>query len=142
MDNIHPSLIHARNFIPNDCGVIKDVEPSTFEFDDLELVPFDEESKQDVMNKVTSNRATEAQTNLGLVDGKKLLENQDKIPAGMRYYCLILLGTILCDSEGDHLVPCLYHDGERWYLKFLLLRHLVRYGSDKNRLLRVKQAGA
>lgn len=132
----HPSEIHARTLIPEGWVVVEDVPPSTtFEVKNLELVPFLGKGEQYVEGGVMKKRATEAQANLGLVDGKKLLDNQAKIPAEMRDYYLVLPGTVLRDPDGDLRVPYLYWYDGRWQLDFGWLDFNWR---DRGRLLRSK----
>ncbi len=108
-----PSQFLAADLIPKDkygnpWVVVEDVLPSNFKVEDLEFVSFLKDGELRVNNETMQKRARELKANFGLVDGKRLLERQDNIPAKLRGKFLILLpGTILYDNVHDPRPPFL-----------------------------------
>lgn len=114
-----PSEIHVADFIPKGWEIVEDVQPSKFQVKDLEFISFLEKGEEYVKGNVMRQRAVKLEANLGLCDGKYLLEHQDEILAKLRGKKYIVLpGTVLRDSHGDLYVPCLLWRGGRWVLDF------------------------
>ena len=126
--NKFPSEIHAADLIPEYTDkngnkkkweIVEDIEPSKFQVKDLEFISFLEKGEEFVKGEVMRQRAVKLKANLGLCDGKYLLEHQDEIPAKLRGKKYVVLpGTVLYDSDGNLRVPCLCWDGDRWVLSF------------------------
>ncbi len=115
-----PSEFNAADLIPKGWTVVEDIEPSKFQVKDLEFISFLEKGEEYVKGEVLRQRAVKLKANLGLCDGKYLLEHQDEIPAklrGKKY--IVLSGTLLRDSGGGLHVPYLRWHGGRWVLSFI-----------------------
>lgn len=113
------SEIHATELIPNGWEIVEYVEPSKFQVKDLEFISFLEKGEEYVKGDVMRQRAVKLKANLGLYDGKYLLEHQDEIPAKLRGKKYIVLpGTVLRGSYGNLHVPYLRWLGDRWVLSF------------------------
>ena len=125
--NAFPSLLFASSLIPEYTDaegntkkweVLEDVQPSNFKISDLEMVTFLQGEETSIRGKVMRERAVSLKANLGLVDAKRLLDNQSEIPVEFRGKILVFTGTLLRDPDGSLFVACLSFDGGRWCLGF------------------------
>ncbi|MEK9183328.1 MAG: hypothetical protein AAB849_02355 [Patescibacteria group bacterium] len=101
-----------------DYAVVEDVTPSKRQISDLEIVSFLNDDESYINGTVMRVRAVILKANLGLVDAKRLLDNQEEIPVEFRSKVLVFTGTLLRDSGGRLHVACLYWGGGRWCLRF------------------------
>lgn len=117
-----PSLIHAADLIPEGYKVVRDVQPTlNLDISKLKFRSFIKISDdQDYINsEEMSKRAVDLLGNLGLVDGKRLLAEQDKIPVDFRgNFYIPFPGTVWCDPNGHLSIPCLFWDDIQWILYF------------------------
>lgn len=124
-----PSFIYAPELIPEytdkdgnkrKWNVLEDIAPSQFDTNKLKPRSFlkTSDKKGYISGEEMRQRAVEFKGNLGLVDGKRMLAEQDKIPKEFRDFCIPLPGTLLRDSGGRLFVPCLRFGGRRWVLIF------------------------
>lgn len=109
------------DLIPKGWAVVEDTVPSMFDISKLKPRSFLKNGEDRISGGEMRKRAVKFKATLGLADGKRLLAEQDKIPAEFRGYYIPLPGTILRDSGGGHHVPCLCFDGDRWVLDFCWL---------------------
>ena len=102
----------------------------------LELCEFLESGESCISGEEMVRRAIGKGAALGQKHAEAFLKKYERWvpPKGVRY--IALPGTILRDSDGDRLVPCLCWDGGRWWLGFDWLENDWR-GSD--RLLRPRK---
>ena len=112
------SEISAAELIPSGWKVEEDVEPSTFRIEDIEFPTFLVGGESSIYGTVLRQRAVEQKANLGLVDLKRVLAEQGKLPTELRGKYLVFAGTLLRGSGGGLCVPFLYWDGDRWVLGF------------------------
>lgn len=124
---LFPSQIHAPELIPEYTDgqgqkrkwkVIEDVAPSAFEVSKLKPRSFLKGPKTLLSGEAMRRHAVKLKGNLGLADGKRLLAEQDKIPAEFQDFYIPLPGTVLRDPIGDLRVAYLYWHGDRWLLSF------------------------
>ncbi|MEK9182947.1 MAG: hypothetical protein AAB849_00350 [Patescibacteria group bacterium] len=116
--------------------VVEDVPLTECKASDLELVPFlQSEDGGRIGGETLRKRAVTLKSNLGLMDAKRLLDNQSEIPIEFRGKVLVFTGTFLRDSDGSLHVSCLYGNGDRWCLSFYWIDN--DFG-DNSRLLRCK----
>ncbi len=106
------------DLIPEGWTVVEDVAPSTFDVSKLKPASFLKQGESSIGGEEMRKRAIEFKGNLGLADGKRLLAEQEKIPAEFRKFYISLPGTVLRASGGGLCVPDLYFDGGRWVLGF------------------------
>lgn len=100
-----PSRIFVPELIPtytDDAGntcqaeVVEDVQPSDFLVEGLEFIPLLKPGESSIKCPVMQKRAVALRANLGLVDGRRILVEQEKIPVELRGKTLILLpGTLV-----------------------------------------------
>lgn len=124
---LFPALINASDLIPEYTDragkkrkweVIEDVEPSGLDITKLVPRSFLRNGESYISGEEMRRRAIELKGNLGLSDGKRLLDERDKIPPEFRNYYIALPGTVLRGSGGDLGVPFLGWGGGRWLLGF------------------------
>lgn len=106
------------DLIPEEWTVVEDVAPSAFDISKLKPVSFLKSGESSIGGEEMRRRAVKFKANLGLADGKRMLVEQDKIPAEFRDFYIVLSGTVLRDSDGYLRVPDLYFLGGRWVLDF------------------------
>lgn len=129
----HPSDTLAAEY---GFTVLEDVEPSRFQIKDLELVPFlKPEDDGSVNGEILRARASDLKANLGLMDAKRLLDNQAEISTEFRGSVLVFTGTLLRDSGGSLPVAYLCWRGGGWHLSF---DWVVFDFNDNGRLVRCK----
>lgn len=101
----HPCEIYAADFFEDRHCVVKDVPRSVDKISDLEFIPLE----TDTPGSCLHDEAVLRNANLGLVDMKVVLAQQDDLPKKLRKKKLILFaGTILTP----------FHNGPQ-YIKFL-----------------------
>lgn len=113
--------VTCADLIPQGWTVVEDVDPSDFQVEDLEFISCLNEGEDCIDGKTMRVRAVTLKANLGLFDGKRILDQQDKVPVEIRGKYIFLPGTLLRDSVGDLHVAYLYWDDERWCLNFYWL---------------------
>ena len=122
-----PSQIYCPELIPEYTDkngskrrwdVLEDVAPSQFDVGKLKPRSFLHGNESSISSEEMRKRARQFKANLGLLDGKRLLAEQDKIPPEFRGFYIPLPDTLLRGSDGSVHVPDLYFHGDRWYLSF------------------------
>lgn len=116
--DLFPSQIHAADLIPQGWMVVEDVAPSKFHVKELEFISFLNQGESSINCEVIRQRAVTLKANLGLVDGKRILAEQDKLPVELRDKYIVLPGTLLRAPDGLLRVAYLFWDGGRWCLSF------------------------
>lgn len=87
----------------------------------FELAEFLHKGEERVNGDVMMARAKELG---GITDqhyAELLLARQAEIPEEWRNFYLVFPGTVWRDPRGDHDVPCLRWNGDRWYLHWFWL---------------------
>ena len=95
--------------------------PATKNLKDLEAISFLKGKEQFIKGEEIVKRAKELKANLGQLDAEYLLEHQELISTDLQKYCLMFPGTVWQDPYGSRCIPCLYWDGDQWYLNFYWL---------------------
>lgn len=117
--------------------VVEDVPSAKCEISGFEMVSFLNDGESFVKDKVMRERAVTLKANFGLVDAKRMLDNQEEIPAEFQGKYLVFPGTLLRDSDGRLHIAFLCWVGDRWHLHF----HWVGGGFyDHDRLVRCKSS--
>lgn len=116
--DLFPSEVHAAALIPKEWTIVEDVEPTPdLKVEELEFISFLEQGESYVGGEVMRGRAKKLGANLGLADGKRILEQEDKIPVELHgQIVIVLLGTVLTDADGVPRVACFRWNGNRWCL--------------------------
>lgn len=99
-------------------GVAQDVAPSQFDISKLKRRAFLKVGEWSISVEEVRKRAVEFKSNHGLADGKRMIVEQDKIPIEFRGFCIMLPGTILCDSRGNLRLALLEWGVDGWVLFF------------------------
>lgn len=119
-----PTVTHTADPVPDGWTVVEDVAPSEFDVSKMRPISFITREEFAVNSEVMRERAVKKGCNFGLVDGMRILTEQDKLSA--RFYeigRILLPGTVLCDENGALCIPVISfdRDRDRWVLYF---RHL------------------
>lgn len=144
-----PALLEANELIPeytdgkgnkHKYEVSKDVLPSTSDVSEWEYISLLQEGEVWLKSDQMLQRAFELGGNLGLVDAKRMLANEDKIPVSLRGFKILFPGTILSDSIGHWYTACIYFRIDHWVLDFKIHgeRFLESAWGDDYRLARSK----
>ena len=90
-----------------------EVAPSEFDVSKLKLGnPFFRVGAKSISGEEVRKIAVEVDCSLGLVDGKRILAEPNKIPAEFKRYRILLPGTVLCSPDGKRYFPCLQYDSD------------------------------
>lgn len=118
-----PSAFLAAGLIPEEWIVIEDALPSTF--DTSKLMPVSFLRGKPAMNSAEMRkRAIELDGNLSLADGKRMLDEEKKIPVGFRDFYISLPATILLDLPNCELyIGFLSFNGDHWQCGFRPFDH-------------------
>lgn len=92
-----------------------EVAPSEFDVSKLKLRPFFKEGEEFISGQEMMSRAKEFNCKFGLVDGKRILAEQKKIPRELQRWWIPLPGTVLCSPDGKLSVGCLRFDSDDGY---------------------------
>lgn len=117
-EELDKSVCSFDDLIPEGWTVVEDVAPTEFDVSKLKPVSFLKSGESRVVGEEIRKRALELRCNFGLADGKRMLTEQDKIPVEFRKFYILLPGTVLRDSDGHLIVPCLFSSGGRWSVDF------------------------
>lgn len=98
--------------------VAHDVNPSDFNLGDLEPVHVLEHGEECIDAETLCGRAIALNACMGLVDAKKILDNQTELPAEFARKRLVFPGTVVEDANGDLRYPCLYYGDGSWNMSF------------------------
>ena len=114
-----PSVVLAGDLIPDDWTIVEDIAPSKFDVSKLKLKSFLRSEDPGWINgSELRKRAPTLKGHWSLVDGKRMLDEQDKISVEFQGFYIPLTGTLLRAPGGRLCLACLCFDGERWYLGF------------------------
>ncbi len=92
-----------------------EVAPSEFDVSKLKPRDFFKAGEKFVGGQEMMNRAKWFNCKLGLVDGKRILAEQKKIPRELQGWWIPLPGTVLCSPDGKFSVGCLRFDRDDGY---------------------------
>ncbi len=109
-----PSITLAADLIKEGWKVVDDVVWSDFNIRNLAPLALIFHQERSVSGEEMRRRAVQYHCDLGLVDLKRMLTEQEKIPTEFRNFETVFPGTILMDSEGVRRVPCLKFVSRHW----------------------------
>lgn len=123
-EKLFPSEIHAIDLIPEGWKVVEDVSLSVVDVEKLkkrhfgsnvkvkgnEWLPDSVQYAEPTKFATVRKRAVKLNGNLGLVDAKHMLAEQDRIPIKFRGFWILLPGTVLRDRSGSKQVRTLWFD--------------------------------
>jgi hypothetical protein len=109
------------DLVPSWWTVVEDVKPSQFQMKDIEFVTYLHEDETSISGDEMRRRAAALKANLGILDGKYLLDHQDEIPKDMRDKYIVLSGALLRNYAGVLHVAVLCFVGGRWHIGFTWL---------------------
>ena len=85
------------------------------------LAEFLKDDESAVRGDVMVARAKEMGGMTGQWHAEQLLTRENDIPEEWREFYLVFPGTVWRDPRGDHDIPCLRWNGDRWYLHWFWL---------------------
>lgn len=118
-----PSMLHATDLIPYGWKFVKDNAAATdLDVTTFVLKPFINSGEGSISWGRMLNRAVKLKGNMGLSDGKLLMDHESEIPAlsqlDDRSKHIILPGTVLRDKEGRCRFPLLIRRDEGLIIVF------------------------
>ena len=111
----------TRDMTQDGWTLVEDVPRTEFSIPNLKPISFLKQGETYTSGEEMRSRAKNLDTNLGQHDAEYILEHESEIPKEWRQFYLVFPGTVWRTPRGDLLVPCLYWNGEGWYLRFYWL---------------------
>ena len=109
-----PSTTFAADLLPAGSAVEKDVYWSSFDIESLKPCTFLRHQERSISGDEMCRRAVRDHCNLGLLDLKRMLTEQEKISTKFRDFEILFPGTLIREKDRVLKIPCLKFFPKHW----------------------------
>lgn len=117
------SELLAAELIPYWSKVVEDVTPTEFEIEDLEFISVFQKGDRRLKGSEIRELARAAGAIFGLVDGKRILQNAEKLSPEVKERSILLFGTMIQTRTGRRKVPFLWFIEGKWEFEWVWIDH-------------------
>lgn len=97
--------------------IIEDREPVNFAMEEVEYISINEKDLK-LKGTIIKYRADKFGACLGLMDAKRFLEAQEKIPENLRDRMIFFFGTMVESKSGKQYFPFIWWLGGKWEISW------------------------